>query len=430
MSRYLLQGGRVVDPASGRDEICDLRIEGGAIAEIGRLAPRGGEETIAARGLLVAPGLVDLCVHLREPGFEEAETIRSGAQAALAGGFTAIAAMPDTVPPIDNEASVAYVRMKGEEARGARVYPAGALTRGRAGQHLSEMGGMRRAGAIAFTDEDEAVHGADVLLRALRYASMLNAPILTRCEDKGLRGRGMVSTGLIADLLGLPSIGAGTEEIMVERNVRLAHSIRTDLHLMHISTAESQREVAQAKAAGVAVTCSVTPHHITFNEEKVKSFDPVYKYFPPLRSELDRKALIEGLRSGTVDAISSAHSPRGDAEKNLEFFHAAPGTGALETVFGVLYSRLVLTEELPLARLLAALSLAPARILRVPGGRLAAGEPADIACFDVSTEYSIDPAHFASRSRVTPFAGWQVRGRAQHVFVGGEPRLRDGKLAP
>lgn len=426
----MIQGGRVIDPATGRDEVCDVRILEGHIDVIGKTPVRAGESVLDARGLVVTPGLVDLCVHLREPGFEEVETIRSGARAALAGGFTSIAAMPDTEPPLDNEASITYVRLKGEEGRAARVYPVGALTQGRLGTHLSEMGGMQRAGAVAFSDEESAVDASDVFLRALRYSAMLDRPILTRCEERSLRGNGVAVSGLLADKLGLPSCAAGTEEVMVERNLRLARTVGTSLHLLHLSTAESLREVAAAKAAGVRVTCSVTPPHLLLTEDLIRDYDSVYRFQPPLQREADRAALVAAVADGTVDAISSHHCPRADGEKNLEFVYAAAGTGGLETAFAVLHTRLVLGGAIGLGRLIETLSTAPARILNLPVGRLAPGAPADVACFDVASEWRIDPARFLSHSRLSPFAGWSVRGRARHVVVGGALRLRDYQPVP
>lgn len=430
MSRWLIQGGRLVDPANERDETTDLRLQEGHVASIGRLSPEPGERVIDARGHLVTPGLVDLCVHLREPGFEDIETIRSGAQAALAGGFTAIAAMPDTDPAVDSEATVAYIRLKGEVAGAARVYPVGALTRGRQGEQLSEMAGMARAGAVAFTDEASSVDRSVVFMRALRYAGMVGKPILTRCEDAGLRGKGVVSPGLLADMLALPAIAPGTEEIIVGRNLYLARQVQAPLHLLHISTAESVRQVAAARALGVRATCSVTPHHLILTEESISGFRAIYKFRPPLRGDLDREALIAGLRDGTIDAISSQHAPRGEGEKNLEFVFAAADCGGLETTFAVLYTRLVETGALDIVRLVAALSTAPARILGVPGGSLAVGDPADVACFDLSSAWTVDPSRFLSRSHLSPYARWEVRGRARHVFVSGEPRFSNGQLSP
>ncbi|MGE3165819.1 MAG: dihydroorotase [Planctomycetota bacterium] len=428
MSRWLLQGGRVVDPANGRDETLDLRIEAGHVTALGRLSVLPDETVIDARGLLVTPGLVDLCVHLREPGFEDIETIRSGAQAALAGGFTTIAAMPDTDPPVDSEATVAYIRLKGEAARAARVYPVGALTQGRQGERLSEMAGMARAGAVAFSDEAACVDRSVVFLRALRYARMVGKPVLTRCEDAGLRGQGVASPGLIADMMALPAIAPGTEEIMVGRNLYLARQEQGPLHLLHLSTAESLRQLVAARERGVQVSCSVTPHHLLFTEASIEGYPAIYKFRPPLRAEPDRDALVAGLREGTVDAISSQHAPRGMGEKNLEFVFAAADCGGLETTFAVLYTKLVETGALSAQRLVAALSTAPARILGTTGGTLAVGAVADVSCFDVTTPWTIDPSQFCSRSHLSPYAGWTVLGRARHVWVGGEARFLDGQL--
>ncbi|MEE8142529.1 MAG: dihydroorotase [Planctomycetota bacterium] len=428
MSRLILQGGRLLDPSTGQDEVGDLRVEGDRIVAHGRLTPVSGEQVLDTTGLVITPGFVDLCVHLREPGFDDVETIRSGAQAALAGGFTAVAAMPDTEPPVDNVASATYLRFKGEKAGAARVYPVGALTRGREGTHLSEMAGMESAGVVAFSDEENMVQRAEVFLRALRYARMLHKPVLSRCEDLGLRGAGVANGGLMADLLGLPALAPGSEEIPVSRNLHLARMVGSPLHLLHLSSEESLNMVAEAKASGVQVTCSVTPQHLMFTEEAIHDYDPLYKYFPPLRRESDRQALIAGLHSGTVDAVSSAHAPRGEGEKNVEFVFAASGTGGLEVTFAVLYTQLVVKGHLDLERLIAALSTAPARILGVPGGTLQVGSPADLTCLSLKESWRIDPTRFLSRSSTTPFAGWEVQGRPLHVIVGGQVLYRDGKL--
>ena len=428
MTGFLVRGGRLVDPAQEIDEVCDVRVQGGVIAELGELSPLPDERVIDATNLIVAPGLVDLCVHLRDPGFEEVETIRSGAQAAAAGGYTSIAAMPDTDPPVDNEASAAYVALKGEQALSARVYPVGALTHGREGSQLSEMAGMKRAGAVAFSDEDRAIERADIFLKALRYSGMLERPVMTRCEDPWLRGQGVASGGLTADLLGLPAVSSGTEEVMLARNLHLARLEQAPLHLLHLSTRDSMSQVRRAKLDGVRVTCSVTPAHVLLSEKYLETYDSAFRFMPPLRTDDDCSALIEGLADGTVDSISSAHSPRGEFEKNLEFIFAAPGTGALETTFPVLYTCLVETKRLSISRLVELLSTNPARILRIPGGRLAVGDPADLACFDVTTSHRIESTRFLSHSKVTPYDGWEVRGRARHVSVAGRLRYRDYRL--
>lgn len=429
MTQLLIQGGRVVDPAAQRDEVIDLRIVDGVVAELGQFEAHEDERVVDAAGLVVTPGFVDLCVHLREPGFADIETIESGAQAALAGGFTAIAAMPDTDPPIDTEATVAYIRLKGEEARGARVYPVGALTQGRRGDELSEMAGMGRAGAVAFSDEDSCVQQTVVFSRGLRYSHMLSKPVLTRCEDDGMRGRGVAHPGLLADLLGLPAIAPGTEELMVGRNIYLARQEQLPLHLLHLSTAESIRLLTEAKAAGVPVTASVTPQHLLLSEEAIQGYGALQKFRPPLRRSQDRQALVAALADGTVTAVSSDHVPRGEGEKSdLEFIFAAAGAPGLETTFPVLYTSLVQEGQLELSRLVDSLSRAPAEILGVPGGSLQPGDPADVSCFDVETPWRIDASRFLSRSRMSPFDGWEVRGRTRHVIVGGELRLFEGEL--
>lgn len=427
MSGWLIRGGRVVDPASGRDETADLRIADGHIAAVGALSPEPGEEVIDATGLAVTPGLVDICVHLREPGFEGIETIGAGAWSALAGGFTSIAAMPDTHPPVDNAASATYVRLKGEEARGARVYPVGALTRGRGGEELAEMGAMSRAGAVAFSDEETCVERTDIFVKALKYASMLDRPVLTRCEDRWLRGKGVANNGLQSDLLGIPAVAAGMEEIMLARNLYLAALHDRPLHLLHLSTEASISQLRKAKRDGIRVTGSVTPQHLVLDERSLETFDPSFKYMPPLRAHEDREALVEGLIDGTIDVVSSAHTPRAENEKNLEFVFAEFGTSGLETAFPVLHTLLVKSGRMALSRLIEVLSTAPARVLGVPGGTLAEGAPADVTCFDLTQAWIVDPNQFLSGGKNSPFSGWNVTGRPKHVFVDGELRFRGGE---
>ncbi len=428
MKDLLLRRGRLIDPAQGLDQVCDLRLRGGRVAELGEGLSQTEAEVIDCSDRVVAPGFVDLCCHLREPGFADIETIRSGARAALAGGFTAIAAMPDCEPAIDSESSVTYVRLKGEEADAARVYPIGALTKGRQGQDLSEMGGMTRAGAIGFSDEDSALERPDIFVKALRYAHMLERRVLTRCEDRWLRGKGVAHPGLLAELLGLPAIAPGTEEVMLGRYLHLARLEGAPLHLLHLSTEESMHLVGAAKREGVPITCSVTPHHLLLSEECIRGYDPVYKFTPPLRSEGDRRALIEALSNGTVDAISSAHTPRGENEKAVEFVFAASGSGAIEATFPVLYSRLVISGEVTLTQLIGLLSLAPARILGVEGGRLAVGDRADVTILDLEEEWRLEPKQFLSNCRSTPFAQWAVQGAVTQTIVEGRVRYRRGEV--
>lgn len=423
---WLLKGGRIVDPSCGRDEVADLRVTDGVIAAIGSLDVEPGEEVLSVDGQAVTPGLIDLCVHLREPGFESIETIRTGAASALAGGFTAIAAMPDTDPPVDNAASATYVRLKGEEARGARVYPVGALTQGRAGEELAELDAMSRAGAVAFSDEESCVDRTDIFVKALRYSAMLDRPVLTRCEDRWLRGRGVANSGLMSDLMGLPSVGAGMEEIMLARNLYLSRLHGRPLHLLHLTTSGSTEQLRLAKAENRGVTASVTPHHLVLDQRSLESFDPAFKYMPPLRTQEDREALVAGLIDGTIDAVTSAHTPRGENEKNLEFIFAEFGTGGLETAFPVLHTQLVRAGLMSLIRLVEVLSTAPARILGVPGGSLQVGGPADLTCFDLTSSWTVNPTQFLSRGKNSPFSGWNVIGRAMHVFVDGELRLLNG----
>lgn len=421
--RLLVEGGRVVDPSRNVDGLLDVLVEDGVIRAV---APSlGGNKkdyarVLDARGLVVVPGLVDMHVHLREPGNEEEETISSGTAAAVAGGFTSVAAMPNTDPAVDNEAACEFQVNQGRRAAMARVYPIGAITKGRKGEELSEMGGMVRGGAVAFSDDGSPVRNAEVMRRGLLYAKMFDRVVIDHAEDPDLAGKGVMHAGLVSMILGLPGKSSASEEVMVARDITLAEITGARLHIAHVSTRGSVELVRRAKARGIRVTCEAAPHHFSLTDEAVRSFDPNFKMNPPLRTADDVQAVIDGLKDGTVDAIASDHAPHSHEAKSVEFQDAPNGVLGLETNVPVAFTRLVEERGLPLARLIELLSSVPARILGIPAGTLAPGSAADVTVLDTETPWVVNVDAFRSKSRNCPFHGWTVRGRAVYTLVGGK----------
>jgi dihydroorotase len=428
-----IRGGRLVDPATGRDEIGDLLIEESRICAVGRIEvhPELAEtDVVDASGLLVSPGLIDMHVHLREPGNEEEETIASGARAAVQGGITSLACFPNTEPVVDNEAAAAFVVLQGRRAGMANVFPVGAVTLARDGARLSEMGGLARAGAVALSDADRCIRSAEVMRRGLLYAKMFDLPVIAHSEDPDLRGAGVMNYGRVAVRLGLPGIPSAAEEIVVARDIRLAAITQGKLHISHLSARGSVDLVRDAKAQKLDVTAEVTPPHFALTDESVVGYDANFKLIPPLRAQADVDALIRGLSDGTIDAIASGHAPHSPEEKEVEFVQAPPGVVGLETLFPVSYTVLVERSGLPLSTVLEKLTINPARILGLAGerGSLVPGKLADVSIFDLTRERTISSASFASKSRNTCFEGWKVKGTPVHVFVSGRWVLRFGRF--
>ncbi len=415
----LIRGGRLVD-ASGTDRVADLAIAGETIARIGPDLAAGSQvDVIDASGLLVLPGLCDMHVHLREPGEEDKETVATGAAAAVAGGFTDVACMPNTQPAIDDQSVVRFVRERAKAAGLARVHVIGAVTMGREGRQLTEMSELCEAGAVAFSDDGSPVRSAEIMRRALEYGRMVEAPIIDHCEDKDLASRGVMNEGRVSTELGLPGIPAAAEDVMVARDVLLAELTDSHVHIAHLSTRGGVEIVRQAKARGVKVTAEVTPHHLTLTDEAVRSYDPSTKMNPPLRRAADVLALRQGLADGTIDVIASDHAPHTDNEKELEFDCAPFGVVGLETAFSLMLTELVDKDVLDLPGLVRVMSLAPRRILRLPGGVLAEQAPADIVIIDPEALWQVDPTRFRSKSRNTPFTGFRLRGEVVTTIVGG-----------
>lgn len=419
MMRTLLKGGRVVDPSQDIDGAMDVLIEDGKIS---RVEPKisGADEVIDCAGLVVTPGLVDMHVHLREPGNEEEETIASGSAAAAAGGFTTVACMPNTEPAIDHEAAAEFVSLQAQRAGKARVYPVGAITKGRRGEDLSEMAGLARGGAVAFSDDGETVRNPEVMRRGLLYARMFDKPIIAHCEDPDLAGGGVMHQGAVSMKLGLPGRSRASEEIIVHRDVTLAEITRSKLHIAHLSAAGSVEILRRARQRGLPVSGEVTPHHFALTEECVTSFDPNCRMRPPLRTAKDRQALIEGLQDGTIGVIASDHAPHARERKEVVFAFAPDGVIGMETMVPVAVTELFQKGALTLTQLVRALSTTPAEILGIPAGTLQAGHPADVTVLDLDSKWTIDADRFYSKSRNCPFQGWEVKGRAAWTIVAGK----------
>ena len=414
----VLAGGRVIDPAAGRDETADVLIENGVIAAVGQGIRPDGARIVDVADAWVVPGCIDMHVHLREPGEEYKETVASGTKAAAAGGFTAVACMPNTRPVIDTDQAVRQIYHLAAAAGYARVYPVGAISAASKGEGLAEMGEMRKAGAVAFTDDGLPVEDSQLMRRALEYASTFEAPIISHSEDLALARNGCMNEGELSTRLGLRGIPRVAEEIMVYRDIALAAYTGHHLHLAHISTRESVDLIRRAKERGVPVTAETAPHYFTLTEEAIGSYDTYAKMNPPLRTADDVAAIRAGLADGTLDAIASDHAPHSDMEKLVEFERAANGIIGLETSLPLALG-LVHDGTISAARLVELMSVNPARILGVAGGRLAEGATADITVIDPQRVMVYTEEAIVSKSRNSPFLGRELTGRAVLTMVGG-----------
>ncbi|MCS7181639.1 MAG: dihydroorotase [Thermoanaerobaculum sp.] len=428
MSRLLIKNGRVVDPSQKLDEGLDILVVEGKIARLAERLADPNAQVVDATGLVVAPGFIDVHVHLREPGFEYKETISSGTAAAVAGGFTAVCCMPNTNPVNDNPAVTEYILTRAREAGNCRVYPIGAVSKGLAGEELAEMGEMVRAGAVGFSDDGKPVHSAYLMRRALEYSLLFDVPVVDHCEEPTLTARGVMHEGAVATRLGLRGIPAAAEEVMVWRDVVLAQLTGARVHIAHLSTAGALEAVRLAKARGLKVTCEVTPHHLALTDQAVAEtqYDTNTKMNPPLRSAEHVQALVEGVLDGTVDCLATDHAPHHADEKNVEFDHAPFGVVGLETAVPVTFDLLVAKHRMPLSRFVACWSTNPARIFRLPGGSLKVGAPADLTLLDPEQRATVKPEKFRSKSRNTPFAGRRLRGWPAMTIVGGRVVFRRG----
>jgi dihydroorotase len=421
--KLLLKHGHVIDPVAGRNGRFDVLIDGDRIARIGRDLPVDGAQVVEVPAAwIVCPGLIDMHVHLREPGQEYKETIATGAASAVAGGFTAVACMPNTDPVNDQASVTQFIIKRAAEAGLARVYPIGAVSVGSKGEELTEIGDLQASGCVAISDDGRPVATALLMRRALEYAGMFGMLLVDHAEDTSLKGDGVAHDGSVASLLGLRGIPGVAESIIVDRDVSLAELTGGRVHIAHMSARQSLRAVRAGKARDVAVTCEVTPHHFTLTDAALTlhgGYDANMKMNPPLREEADREALIAGLRDGSIDAIATDHAPHHADEKALEFDHAPFGIVGLETAVPLCFDRLVHTGVVGVPRLIELLSANPARLLRVPGGTLAESGPADVTILAPDAEVVIRATALRSKSKNTPFDGWTLKGAVAATIVGG-----------
>ncbi|MCE5191869.1 MAG: dihydroorotase [Actinomycetia bacterium] len=424
----LLKNGRVVDPVARIDEIADIIVKDGVIAEVGPDLKIEKGDTLDVSEKVVLPGLVDAHTHLREPGREDEETVASGTAAAAHGGFTAVCAMPNTSPVCDTGSKVRFIVERAAEEGVVRVYPIGALTKGQEGVALAEIGDMLAEGAVAFSDDGRGVQSAGVMRVAMDYLKAFDAPLVAHCEDESLVGHGVVNEGVISTGLGMPGWPAAAEEVMVARDIRLAELTGCRLHLAHLSTAGSVTLVREAKRRGVRVTCEVTPHHLFLDEDMLIGYDTNLKMNPPLRTAEDRLALVEGLLDGTVDCIATDHAPHAAHEKELEFELAPFGTTGVETALSLVNTNLVATEKLSWADVARLMCHGPRSALGLPPVSLSAGQVADITIVDPEARVEVTPEWFVSRSRNAAFLGSKLLGKASEVLVGGCFALKNGKV--
>jgi dihydroorotase len=429
MSRLLLKGGRVIDPAQGLDATLDVMISEGAIEAVGPRVQARGAQVLEMKGLVVCPGFIDIHTHLREPGREDKETIATGTRAAAAGGFTAVCAMPNT-DPVNDTAGITRAIVEKARAEGAtRVYPIGAITRGQRGEELAEYGDLREAGCVAVSDDGRPVASARVMRRALEYAKAFDLAVIDHCEEPTLAEKTCMNEGRVSTVLGLRGQPAAGEVMMVERDVLLAELTGGRVHVAHLSAAASVDAVRRGKARGVRVTAEVTPHHLFLTDEAVREtgYDTNTKMNPPLRSEADRQAVLAGLLDGTIDCIATDHAPHTVDDKKVEYDQAANGIVGLETAVALCLARLVGAGLVELPHLVALLSANPARVLGLPGGTLAPGSPADLTVLDLAKKRQVDPTRFESKGRNTPFAGWILKGWPAMTIVGGRVAWKDAK---
>jgi dihydroorotase len=417
----LLRGGRVVDPTQDLDEVCDVLLVGGEVAEVGRgIEAPADAKVVDCSGKIVTPGLIDPHVHLREPGQEHKETILTGARSAAAGGFTSVVAMPNTDPVIDSPALVAFVLAAGRRAGAARVYPSGAISLGLKGQRLAPVGEMIEAGAVVITDDGHPIMDSGLMRLALEYARGFGIPVADHPEDLGLSHGGQMNEGLVSTRLGLRGKPNASEDVHIVRDLLLAEFTQGHIHLQHVSTAFGVEMIRQAKARGVEVTAEATPHHLLLTDEAVEGYRTEAKMNPPLRTAADRDAVVEGMLDGTLDIIATDHAPHHYDEKEAAFDDAPNGIVGLETSVGLILTHFVKPGKLDLSTMVERMSCQPARAFKLPGGTLTPGSPGDVTVLDPDLEWTVDRKAFVSMSANTPFDGWELTGRAVLTVVGGQ----------
>ena len=417
----LLKGGTVVDPSQDLDGVeLDLLIEGGSIADLGHIESRPEWKVVDVRNLVVAPGFIDMHVHLREPGREDKETIESGSKAAAAGGFTSIMCMPNTQPVNDNASITRYIIEKSRQFNLTNVHPCGAISKGSLGKELAEIGEMVKAGAVAISDDGSPVENPQLMRRALEYSRIFDIPVVDHCENPALAASGCMNEGPTATRLGLPGMSRTAEELDVVRDVILARVTGGRAHIAHLSTAESLDWIRQARRREIQVTCEVTPHHFILKDENIKSYDTNYKMNPPLRETRDVQAMLEGLRDGSIDCIATDHAPHTELEKDTTFSEAANGIIGMECAISLAWEFLIKKEIVSVSRLVELFSVNPSRILGLGRGTLKAGSMADITVIDPNRQVTVDVSSFQSKSRNSPFDGWKLQGAPVMTIVSGK----------
>ena len=426
MGKLLIKNGRVMDPASKRDGVASLLIEDGTIVGLGGDLSAPGAQVFDAGGMIVAPGFIDMHVHLREPGFEHSETIETGSRAAAAGGFASICSMPNTSPVNDNATVTSYIVERARRFAVVNVFPIGAITKGSAGKELAAIGSMKQAGVVAISDDGKPVMDSRVMRRAMETANSFDLPVIDHCEDLSLSAGGDMHEGLVSASLGLRGIPGCSEDVMVARDIILAEVTGARFHVAHISTRNAVAMVAYAKSRGLPVTCEATPHHIALSDGEIHPYDSNFKMRPPVRSAADVNAVLEGIASGAVDAIATDHAPHPGSEKMQEFERCPFGIIGLETALSIALDRMVHAGKIPLMRMIELFTLEPGRILKLPRGRLAVGGPADVTIFSLDHEWTFDVTHSESKSSNSPFHGWTFRGAPMATVVGGEMVWRRG----
>ena len=424
----LIKNGLVVDPSQGLKAVRDILIEGETIAAVGENLTADGAEVIDAAGKIVMPGLVDMHVHLREPGQEYKEDILSGTRAAAHGGVTSVASMPNTHPPVDNEAIVEMISRKAKVYGYADVYPTACITKGQQGEELTEMGLLHQSGAIAFTDDGRSVMDPGVMRRALDYSKIFDGLLISHCEEENLRGSGVMNEGLVSTELGLKGIPNAVEDLMIVRDLMLAELTGARVHIAHLSTASGVQMVRAAKAKGVRVTAETTPHHLFLTDEAVRGYDTNTKVNPPLRTEADNQALIAALRDGTVDCIVTDHAPHALEDKECEYDYAANGISGIETSLPLVWTNLYKTGQLSLSDIVRLMSLNPAELLRIDKGTLQAGKMADILIIDPTVEKEVKAEEFCSKGKKSPFIGMRLSGWADTVLKAGRIVVEKGEV--
>ena len=423
--RIVIKNGIVIDGFGG-EEKADILINYGIIKGIDKNIDVSDAIVIDAEGKYVLPGFVDMHTHLRQPGFEEKETIRTGTESAAAGGFTTVACMPNTNPPIDSEVVVEYVKAVAQREGVVKVLPIGAMTKGMKGEEITEMAKLKKAGVVALSDDGFPIMSAGIMKRVMTYGKMYDLLMITHCEDKTLSGEGVMNSGIIATMLGLKGIPREAEEVMLARNIILAKATGAKLHIAHVSTKGSVELIKRAKEEGVSITAEATPHHLTLTDEAVYNYDTNTKVFPPLRTREDVEALIEGLKDGTIDAIATDHAPHTKDDKKVPYDMAPFGISGLETAFSVINTFLIQTGIITMKALVNYMSMNPARILGISNG-IRVGATADIVIVNPHEEYTVDKEKFKSKGKNTPYHGMKLKGVVEYTIVEGQIRYQKNK---